>query len=122
MGEETIKVLFDTDIGSDIDDAVALAYLLCQPRCDLLGVTTVTGEPDLRAEMTSAMCRHVGRGDVPVHAGCPEAMLIEMRQKQAPQARALGEWDRQQGFGASTAVEFLRETIRARSRCWRRAR
>ena len=38
------KLLFDTDIGSDIDDAVALAYLLMQPSIDLLGITTVTGE------------------------------------------------------------------------------
>ena len=38
------KVLFDTDIGTDIDDALALAYLLCQPECDLLGVTTVSGD------------------------------------------------------------------------------
>ncbi|MGB2821424.1 MAG: nucleoside hydrolase, partial [Phycisphaerae bacterium] len=86
MGDEKVKVLFDTDIGSDIDDAVALAYLLCQGRCELLGVTTATGEPDKRAEMVSAVCRNVGRGEVPVHAGCPEAMLIEMRQKTAPQA------------------------------------
>ncbi len=34
---KTIPVLLDTDIGSDIDDAVALAYLLRQPRCELLG-------------------------------------------------------------------------------------
>jgi hypothetical protein len=33
MATSTLKVLFDTDIGSDIDDAVALAYLLAQPRC-----------------------------------------------------------------------------------------
>ncbi len=38
---ERLPVLLDTDIGSDIDDAVALAYLLAQPRCELLGVTTV---------------------------------------------------------------------------------
>lgn len=113
MAEQKVKVLFDTDIGSDIDDAVALAYLLSQPRCDLLGVTTVTGEPELRAEMASAMCVHVGRDDIPVHAGCPQAMLIEMRQKQAPQARALGERPRQRVFAPDTAVEFLRETIRA---------
>ncbi len=113
MADEKIKVLFDTDIGSDIDDAVALAYLLSEPRCELLGVTTVTGQADRRAEMASAMCRHVGRGDVPVHAGCPEAMLIEMRQKLAPQADALGDRDRRRDFGASTAVAFMRETIRA---------
>ena len=113
MGDEKIKVLFDTDIGSDIDDAVALAYLLSQPRCELLGVTTVTGEPARRAEMVSAVCRNVGRDDVPIHAGCPEAMLIEMRQKTAPQAAALGPWPHRADFPANSAVEFLRQTIRA---------
>jgi len=113
MPEEKVKVLLDTDIGSDIDDAVALAYLVSQPRCDLLGVTTVTGEPIPRAEMASAICRNVGRDDVPIHAGCPEAMLIEMRQKRAPQAAALGDWDRRRDFEPLTAVGFLRDTIRA---------
>ena len=37
------KVLFDTDIGSDIDDALALAYLLKEPRCELLGITPLDG-------------------------------------------------------------------------------
>jgi len=36
------KVLLDTDIGTDVDDAVALAYLLSRPDCELLGITTVT--------------------------------------------------------------------------------
>jgi len=40
-----IKVLLDTDIGTDIDDAACLAYLLAQPECDLLGITTITGQP-----------------------------------------------------------------------------
>jgi purine nucleosidase len=113
VAREKVKVLFDTDIGSDIDDAVALAYLLSQARCELLGVTTVTGEPEKRAEMASAICRNAGQGDVPVHAGCPEAMLIRMRQDKAPQAQALGEWDRRRDFPPCTAVEFMRETIRA---------
>ena len=113
MAAEKQKVLFDTDIGSDIDDAVALAYLLSQPACELLGVTTATGEPRLRAEMVSAVCRNVGRDDVPVHAGCPQAMFIEMRQSKAPQAAALGPWDRRRDFAPGTAVEFLRRTIRA---------
>lgn len=33
---DRIPILFDADIGSDIDDAVALAYRLRQPRCELL--------------------------------------------------------------------------------------
>ena len=36
MFDESTKVLLDTDIGSDIDDAVCLAYLLANPRCDLV--------------------------------------------------------------------------------------
>ena len=113
MASDRVKLLFDTDIGSDIDDAVALAYLLCQPRCELLGITTVSGEPDLRAEMASAICRNVGRDDVPIHAGCPEALLTRMPQQTAPQAQALADWDRRRDFSANTAVEFMRQTIRA---------
>ena len=107
-----IKVLLDTDIGTDIDDSLALAYLLRQERCELLGITTVTGEPGKRAEMASAICRNLGRDDVPIHSGCPEAMLIEMRQKVAQQAAALGDWPRRRDFPDGTAIEFLRRTIR----------
>ena len=37
------KVLLDTDIGGDIDDAICLAYLLKEPQCELVGITTVCG-------------------------------------------------------------------------------
>jgi inosine-uridine nucleoside N-ribohydrolase len=107
------KVLLDTDIGSDIDDALALAYLLSQPRCELLGVTTVSGRARPRAEMASAMCHHAGRPEVPVHAGCESPLLAEPRQKAAQQAAALGDRPRRRDFEPATAVEFLRRTIRA---------
>ncbi len=32
------KLLLDTDIGGDIDDALCLAYLLKEPECDLVGI------------------------------------------------------------------------------------
>ena len=44
MERHRIPLLLDTDIGSNIDDSLALAYLLRHPRCDLLGVTTVSGD------------------------------------------------------------------------------
>ncbi len=62
------KVLLDTDIGSDIDDAVCLAYLLAQPACELMGITTVTGEGQGRAMMASALCQLAGQ-DVPIYIG-----------------------------------------------------
>lgn len=107
------KVLLDTDIGSDIDDAVALAYLLSQPRCELLGITTVTGRPELRAQLASAICRNAGRDDIPIHCGCPTPLLITQQQPEAPQAAALVNWSRRTDFPPNTAVEFLRQTIRA---------
>lgn len=108
-----MKVLLDTDIGSDIDDALALAYLLKEPQCELLGVTTVTGQPELRAEMVSSICRNLGRDDVPIHVGCPLPMAIPQRQPHAPQAAKLGAWDRARFAPTNTAIEFLRSTIRA---------
>lgn len=62
------KILLDTDIGGDIDDAICLAYLLKEPQCRLLGITTVCGEPEKRAAVADAICRTVGKS-VPIVAG-----------------------------------------------------
>ena len=84
----SIKVLLDTDIGSDIDDAVCLAYLLAQPECELLGITTVSGEVEKRAQIASALCRTAGR-QVPIFPGTADPLLVPQKQPQAPQAAAL---------------------------------
>ena len=62
------KVLLDTDIGADIDDAVCLAYLLAQPQCELLGITTVSGEAEKRAMLASALCKVAGK-EIPIIPG-----------------------------------------------------
>ena len=105
------KILLDTDIGSDIDDAVCLAYLLAQPECDLMGITTVTGEGLQRAMMASALCRLAGQ-DVPIYIGAESPLLVSQRQPHAPQAAALDAWPHEQDFPRGLAVEFMRRTIR----------
>ncbi len=35
------KVILDTDIGTDVDDALALAALMGSKEVDLIGITTV---------------------------------------------------------------------------------
>lgn len=107
-----MKVLLDTDIGSDIDDAVCLAYLLAQPDCDLLGITTVSGEPVRRAAMASALCRVAGK-DIPIFPGAADPLLVTQRQPHAPQADRLAHWPHEANFPTGQAVEFLRTTIRA---------
>ena len=106
------KVLLDTDIGSDIDDAVALAYLLAQPECDLLGITTVTGEPVKRASMASALCR-VAEREVPIFPGDAQPLQIAQRQPEAKQAAALVNWSHETDFPEGKAIEFLAQTIEA---------
>ena len=106
------KVLLDTDIGSDIDDAVCLAYLLAQPACELLGVTTVSGEPVVRARLASALCRVAGR-DVPIFPGASAPLAVSQRQPHSPQSAALDRWPHQADYPEGRAVTFLRDTIRA---------
>lgn len=106
-----VKVLLDTDIGSDIDDAVCLAYLLAQPECRLLGITTVSGEAGKRAMLASALCKVAGK-DVPIFPGAEAPLLVAPRQTEAPQAAALPRWDHDSEFPVGQAIEFMRRTIR----------
>ena len=64
-------VIFDTDIGTDIDDAYALAALVHRPELRVLGVTTVSGDAVARARLAAKLL-HVAGGkwtQVPVYAG-----------------------------------------------------
>ena len=76
---DKIKIILDTDIGTDIDDALALAYLLMKPECELMGITTVTGEAKTRAKLASVICKAANRGDIPIYPGNEECILIEHR-------------------------------------------
>lgn len=70
-----ISLLLDTDIGTDVDDCLALAVLLGSPEIDLIGVTTVYGDVALRARMVRKLLHLAGRGDVPVHEGVAAPLM-----------------------------------------------
>lgn len=106
------KILYDTDIGSDIDDAVCLAYLLANPACDLLGITTVTGDTVKRASLASVLCK-IAVKSIPIHPGRRESLLTEQKQPHVPQAAALEKWKHDTEFSQGEAISFLRQTIRA---------
>jgi purine nucleosidase len=106
------KVLLDTDIGTDVDDAVALAYLLSQPNCELLGITTVSGEAEKRASLASLLCQAAGR-EIPIYPGADHPMQGKQRQNIAQQASVLPRWPHQTDFPRNQAVDFLANTIRA---------
>jgi purine nucleosidase len=63
------KVIFDTDIGDDIDDAYALGLLLRSPEVEVLGVTTAFQDTHLRARLAARFLDSAGRKDVTVYEG-----------------------------------------------------
>ena len=65
------RIILDTDIGTDVDDAFALALILRSPELDLLAVTTVAGDTQARARLAAKMLWEAGRPNVPVAAGEP---------------------------------------------------
>lgn len=105
------KVLLDFDIGTEIDDAIALAYLLANPECELVGITTSCGESIKRAEMASVLCRAAGK-KVPIHAGCERPLLIPQMETTAPQAAILPHYEHDTGFAPNTAMPFMQKVIR----------
>ena len=69
------RVIFDTDIGTDVDDILALGVQLGSPEIALEGVTTVYGDVGLRARMVLKTLQLRGREDVPVHTGVGQPLM-----------------------------------------------
>jgi purine nucleosidase len=65
------KVILDTDIGDDIDDAFALALALQSPEIDVIGITTAWGDTELRARLANRLVKEAGATTIPVLAGVP---------------------------------------------------
>jgi purine nucleosidase len=65
-------VVLDTDIGSDVDDVLALATILGSPELELGGVVTVYGDTLLRARMVARVAGTAGRDVGPIVPGRSE--------------------------------------------------
>jgi purine nucleosidase len=63
------KIIIDTDIGDDVDDAFALALAVRSPELQILGITTTFGDTEARAKIVDRFLGEVGRPEIPVLAG-----------------------------------------------------
>jgi purine nucleosidase len=102
------RLILDTDIGSDIDDAYALAFILASSEIDLVGVTIASGNTEQRARLAQKMLHVAGRADVPVAVG--RATDAGGTVNQAAWAEGFTET----ACCGQTAAEFLVEQINAR--------
>jgi purine nucleosidase len=73
-----MRIHLDTDIGSDTDDACALAMLLGWPGVELVGITTTLDPGGRRAGFVVHCLKLAGREDIPVAAGA-ETSLTTLR-------------------------------------------
>jgi purine nucleosidase len=67
-------VFLDTDIGTDVDDILALVLLTQAPELNLVGVTTVYGDTVLRARIVRHVLDRMGRTDIPIGVGARETL------------------------------------------------
>lgn len=71
------KVIFDCDLGGDIDDAFALALLLSsQDELDILGITVDHGNTPGRAELACKILYETGMGHIPVYMGAHTPTVV----------------------------------------------
>src|SRR5229473_3457789 len=75
------KVIIDTDIGDDIDDAFAVALALRSPELQILGITTTFGDTETRAKLLDRFLAEVGRPEIPVAAGAPSPPKSPLTQR-----------------------------------------
>src|SRR5262249_62394857 len=90
------KIILDTDIGDDIDDAFALALALRSPEVEVIGITTAWGGTALRAKLATRLVREAG-GQVPVLAGIETHSRSTFKQRERSS----------QGAAASVSPEAL---------------
>ena len=107
-----MKVILDTDIGNDIDDALALSYLLRQPECELIGIVTSCGCAQTHAKIASAVCCAAGRKDIPIFAGTNDCIIIEQKEKYVPHATVLDHWEHHDSYEPNQALDFIRKAVR----------
>ncbi len=67
--QQPVRVWLDTDIGTSIDDAYALALTLAEPRLQLVGVSTATRAAEDRAWMACRMITQSGEQPCPIGWG-----------------------------------------------------
>ncbi|MHB1021506.1 MAG: nucleoside hydrolase [Acidobacteriaceae bacterium] len=99
------KIIIDTDIGDDIDDAFALGLAFSSPEIQVLGITTAWGDTPLRARLTARYLHAIGQ-QIPIAAGPATTSKIAFTQ-----ARYAEAWPAPT-HPLPSATNFLREQIK----------
>jgi purine nucleosidase len=69
------RVILDTDIGTDVDDCLALALLLASPEIELIGISCVYGNVGKRAQIVWKLLELSGNTHIPIYLGAEQTLL-----------------------------------------------
>jgi len=109
------KIIIDTDVGGDIDDAFAIALALRSPELEILGLSTVGFDTEARAKLLDRMLGETGHADIPVSVGLsppPNPLFSAFANVDSVSQRAYAEAGRFTRPSHPKAVEFLENEIR----------
>lgn len=112
LASTPVPTILSTDIGSDIDDTWALAYLLKSPELDLKMVLTETGDATYRGKITAKFLEVSGRTDVDVALGISNPKMSDRYKTQRPWIRDY-ELDTYPGTVHQNGVQAVIDFIRA---------
>ncbi|SFT27730.1 nucleoside hydrolase [Paenibacillus sp. BC26] len=100
------KIIIDTDIGDDIDDALAIAFALESPELEVIGITTVFKNVTARAKLAVNMLEMAGRSDIPVYAGIGKPILNQVDLNEIPNQFSEEKDGHAEGYGTD-AIDFI---------------
>jgi purine nucleosidase len=113
FGQRSIPIIFDTDIGDDIDDALALALALQSPELDVRAVTTVIDDTESRTRLAWKELGLYGRRDVALGTGASEPLLDPRHTSRARQFEVLRPEDIAPSAARRRAADLIVEGLLA---------
>lgn len=102
------KIILDTDIGDDIDDALAVAFALRCEEIELLGITTVYKNTKLRSAIAKKILQIAGREHIEVFYGEENPFIEKINPFEVP-----CQYTDESEIGEKDAVSFMISTILA---------
>ncbi len=110
----TVRTILDTDIGTDVDDCLAVAFMVGSPEFQLEGVTTVYGDVALRGAMVRKLFKLRGIDDVPIRLGAGRPLLgLRDVYWEGHEGKGLVEAGKEEPFDDEHAVDFIVRTVMA---------
>jgi len=116
-----VKLIFDTDMGNDVDDALALAMIHAlqnRGECELLAVT-ITKDQEEVAPYVDAVNTFYGRGDIPIgiveDGATPQKSRFTGIAQETVDGADVYPHDLRLGEPVRDAVDVLREVLSAQT-------